>query len=73
MSKIFDHPYRVVRWMAPDGSMSEEVAQCSHFSLADAAWRAAQDVWPKDEITLLHGIRIMKRSQAHRDPSGGVV
>lgn len=40
--------------------MIEEVAQCSNWTLADAVWTAAMKMWPTDEITLQHGIRVMK-------------
>ena len=63
MGKIFDHSFRVVRWNPPH-VMIEEVAQCSHFDVALAAWTAAMTIWPNDELTLQHGIRVMKKGKA---------
>ena len=59
MRQVFEHSYRVVRWTDRD-HMIEEVAQCSNWTLADAVWMAAMKMWPTDEITLQHGIRVMK-------------
>ena len=63
MGKIFDHPWRVVRW-TPQNVIIGEVAQCSHFDVAFAAWTAAMKAWPTDEVTLQHGIRVIKRGMA---------
>ncbi|MPM37847.1 hypothetical protein SDC9_84466 [bioreactor metagenome] len=60
MRRIFDHPYRVCRWTLA-GDLIEEVAACTHFSVAEAAWSTAQQLWPGDPITLQHGIRIMRQ------------
>ncbi|WP_375262491.1 hypothetical protein [Palleronia sp.] len=63
MGKIFDHQWRVVRWTTPNVFLAE-VAQCSHFDVAFAAWAAAMTAWPTDEVTLQHGIRVIKRGKA---------
>jgi len=59
MRHVFEHSYRVVRWSG-EGRLIEEVAQCSNWTLAEAAWTAAMKIWPSDKITLQHGIRVMK-------------
>jgi hypothetical protein len=66
MRKIFDHPYRVVRW-GTSGEMLDEVAQCINFTIADAAWASAKTIWPDDEITLQQGARIMKKGIGRQD------
>lgn len=58
MGRIFDHPYRVVRYDLR-GNMLEELAQCVHFDLARACQREAAHIWPDDEVTVQHGIRVM--------------
>lgn len=62
MRKLFDHPYRVVRYDA-SGDMIDELAQCVHFSLAKACMIEAVQLWPDDEIAVQHGIRIMIKQQ----------
>ena len=58
MGRIFDHPYRVVRYNL-DGEMIDELAQCVHFYLARACPREAARLWPEDEAAVQHGMRIM--------------
>jgi hypothetical protein len=62
MATFFDYPFRVCRWTAQD-TFIEEVAGTTHFTMADALWATAQEVWPNDIITLQHGIRVIKRSE----------
>ena len=58
VGRIFDHPYRVVRYDLL-GNMLDELAQCAHFDLARACQREATRIWPDDEVTVKHGIRVM--------------
>lgn len=58
MGRIFDHPYRVVRY-DQRGEMIDELAQCTHFDLARACQREAARIWPNDEVAVQHGIRVM--------------
>ena len=58
MGRIFDHPYRDVRY-SNRGDMIDALAQCVHFDLARACQREAARIWPDDEVTVQHGIRIM--------------
>jgi len=58
MGRIFDHPYRVVRYDM-HGNMLDELAQCAHFDLARACQREAAHIWPDDEVAVQHGIRVM--------------
>ena len=39
--------------------MLDELAQCAHFDLARACQREAARIWPDDEVTVKHGIRVM--------------
>lgn len=58
MGRIFDHPYRVVRYDA-HGDMIDELAQCIHFDLARACQREAARIWPDDEVAVQNGSRVM--------------
>ena len=58
MGRIFDHPYRVVRYDLC-GNMLDELAQCVHFDLARACQREAARIWPDDTVAVQHGIRVM--------------
>lgn len=58
MGRLFDHPYRVVRY-DQHGEMIDELAQCVHFDLARACQREAVRIWPDDEVAVQHGIRVM--------------
>ncbi|RLJ40647.1 hypothetical protein BCF46_3719 [Litoreibacter meonggei] len=58
MGRIFDHPYRVVRY-DQHGDMIDELAQRIHFDLARACQRKAAKICPDDEVAVQHGIRVM--------------
>tara|TARA_B100000678_G_C17986715_1_gene413276 strand:- start:113 stop:319 length:207 start_codon:yes stop_codon:yes gene_type:complete len=62
MRKLFDHPYRVVRW-TDAGEYDEELAQAATFTLAEAAWEVALTSWPHSEITIQQGARIMRKGR----------
>jgi hypothetical protein len=66
MRDKFDHPYRVARYTLDEEEKPlGELAQCLNFPVAKGAWLAAMEEYPKDLITLQHGIRIMLRSNKH--------
>lgn len=57
--------YKVNRWEPGKyGSLIETLAKCSHFDIAEAAYRAALPIYPKDYITFQIGARVVH----HRHP-----
>lgn len=55
--------FRVERWDEADQHVVELVAACANSIVAQAAYKAALEMYPKANLTLSHRARIISRSR----------